>query len=102
MKFVVVPALLSCLALATLPSCTPKSGGAVAKTAPAAPAKTYADAWDITVSETPLGTVTGVLTLTEADGALAGSLRTGGQTYRMKRVARTDEGVTATFFFMNS
>ena len=102
MKIVVLTALLSGVALATFPSCTPKAGEAAAKTsatAPAAPAKSYADAWDITVSDTPLGTVTGVLTLTETDGALGGSLRTGGQTYAMKRVVRTDDGVTATFFF---
>lgn len=103
MKKVVVPALLSCLTLAALPSCSPRGGGAVTTTeAPAeaaAPAKDYADAWDLTVSETPLGTVTGVLTITEADGALGGSLRTQGVTYDMKRVVRTDDGITASFFF---
>ena len=99
MKFVVVPALVSCLALASLPSCSPRAGGAAAETAPAAPAKSYADAWAVTIAGTPMGTVEGVMTITEADGALGGTMRAQGATFQLKDVARTDGGLAASFYY---
>ena len=90
----------SAIALAT--SCNPtRTVAASVKTdnAAAPAAKSFADAWDVTIAGTPMGTVTGVLTVTETDGALGGTLRAQGQTLQLKSVNRTADGMDATFYY---
>ena len=101
MKALLTAALLLSLAAA----CTPKAADATATTAPAktatpAPAaKSFADEWDVSIADTPMGNVSAVLAITEADGALGGTIRAQGQTYQLKDVKRTADGMTATFFY---
>ena len=97
MKHLLAASLL--LSLAAAPACTPKAADATAATAPAAPAKSFADEWDVSIADTPMGNVSAVLAITETDGALGGTIRAQGQTYQLKDVKRTADGMTATFFY---
>ena len=90
--------------LLALSACTPKAtnGPASAKTdttASATPAKSFVDAWDVTMSDTPLGTVNGVLTVEETAGKLGGVFVSQGQTYSLTKAAVTDAGMTASFYY---
>ena len=90
----------SAIALAT--SCNPtRTVAASAKTdnAAAPAAKSFADEWDVSIAGTPMGNVNAVMAVTETDGALGGTIRAQGQTYRLKDVKRTADGMTATFFY---
>ncbi len=89
--------------LLTLFACTPKATGpASAKTDTSAsmtPAKSFVDAWDVTMSDTPLGTVSGLLTVEETAGKLGGTFVAQGQTYTLTKAAVSDDGMTATFYY---
>ena len=68
-------------------------------TAPApAAAASYAGQWTVTVNDTPAGTVTGQMTLTETADGLSGSFTAGGATTDLRSVTRTDDGLTITFY----
>ncbi len=94
------------LSLLSVFACTPKAAGpASAKTdtsvtsMPSTPAKSFVDAWDVTMSDTPLGTVKGVLTITDTGGKLGGSFVAQGQTYTITKAAATASGMTASFYY---
>lgn len=69
---------------------------------PAAPATaqaSYAGDWDLTVMDTPAGTVKGILTLTEtADDALGGTINVNGSDVNLRSVERTADGLLITFY----
>ena len=99
MKHLLTAALLLSLAAA---ACTPKAATTTASaktTTPAPAAKSFADEWDVSIADTPMGNVTAVLAITDTDGALGGTIRAQGQTYQLKDVKRTANGMTATFFY---
>lgn len=90
--------------LLVLTACTPKAttGPASAKTDTSAsrtPAKSFVDRWDVTMNDTPLGTVSGVLTITDTAGKLGGTFVTERQTYTLTKTAVGDDGMTATFYY---
>ena len=88
-------ALLSLAAVA----CSPKATTATSPTATTTAAKSFADDWDVSIAGTPMGNVNAVLSLTDTDGALSGTIRAQGQTYQLKSASRTADGVNATFFY---
>lgn len=65
---------------------------------PAATAQTYAGDWDVKVSDTPSGTVTGMLSLVENAEGLSGEFTAGGQTTKLRSVAKTDDGLVIQFY----
>ncbi len=99
MKPIVLLSLLLTLSLA----CTPKAAGpGSTRTNPpvsVTPAKSFVDSWNVTMSDTPLGTVNGVLTVRDTGGKLGGTFVAEGQTYTLTKAAATDAGMTATFYY---
>lgn len=92
--FLLAAALAACSSTRQTAATTPPPAEATA------PAKTFVDAWDVTIAETPMGTVEGVLTLTEGDdGTLGGTLVSQGATIDLKTAERTDDGVLVTFYY---
>ncbi len=91
--------------LTTLMACTPRVATDTAfpsvlpetKT-PANPQTTYAGSYDVTVSGTPAGTVSGLLLLTEVEGTLAGSFVSGGSTTALQSVSTTEDGLRISFY----
>ena len=54
----------------------------------------------MTVQDTPLGTVKGDLLLTQADdGSLSGTFTSSGQTLKLTKVQRTDDGLAVSFYY---
>ena len=81
-------------------SCTAPT---VTSTAPApAPtetmAETYAGDWDVTVSDTPAGTVKGILTITDSGDGMSGSFSSQGKSTDLRSVERTDAGLLIKFY----
>lgn len=88
--------LLAAALAVTACGSTRKAAGSEA----AAPAKTFVDAWDVTIANTPMGTVTGVLTLTEGeDQTLGGTFAGEGETFQLKDVSVDDTSLRATFYY---
>ncbi|MCP9235944.1 hypothetical protein [Lewinella sp. JB7] len=65
---------------------------------PPTPQATYAGDWEVTISDTPGGTVTGTLTLSETEEGLAGAFVAGGSTTTLRSVKATDEGMRIEFY----
>ncbi|MEL7163040.1 MAG: hypothetical protein AAFN92_19935, partial [Bacteroidota bacterium] len=53
-------------------------------TAPKKAASTYAGTWNVTVNDTPLGTVAGELMITDTDGKLGGKFTFDGRSYPLE------------------
>lgn len=89
----------------SLSSCNTTKTAAAAKApeaemtkAPMAPS--YAGTWDITVEDTPLGTQTGTMVLTDTDGVLTGTFKMDqGGTMKLKTINTTDSGMSSSFYF---
>ncbi len=64
-----------------------------------APKATYAGTYNLMVAGTPLGDVRGELTITESAEGLGGTFVSNGQNFKLKNVAPTDDGMTATFYY---
>ncbi len=97
-------ALLLILSLLLALGCTPRaSTTASPEPLPEAPAgestaMTYVGEYDVTVSDTPAGTVTGTLMITEVDGDLTGSFVAGGSSTELQSVSTTDDGLRINFY----
>lgn len=90
------PALLVLL----LASCGSAPKPAAAETEMSTPAASYAGDWTVTVEDTPMGTTTGTMKLTETDGKLTGVFVMGdGKSLPLKSVTPTDDGLTTSFYF---
>ncbi|WP_116106383.1 hypothetical protein [Lewinella sp. IMCC34191] len=59
---------------------------------------TYAGDWDITVMDTPGGTVKGVLSLTGSGDELDGTINVNGSSVDLSSVERTDDGLMIEFY----
>lgn len=85
-------------------SCTPRAATVPAPDVlpetmtPETPQETYAGDYDVTVSDTPGGTVTGSLMLMEGGGELSGNFVSGGSTMELKSVSKTDDGLRISFY----
>ncbi|MBB4081039.1 hypothetical protein GGR28_003680 [Lewinella aquimaris] len=66
--------------------------------APAAPQATYAGEWEVTVSDTPGGTVTGLLSLEEGAEGMTGSFVSGGTTTQLSSVEPSEDGLRIEFY----
>jgi hypothetical protein len=92
-------ALLTVLAIGCSTPTATSPSGSDSPTAPApAPAASYAGDWDLTIRNTPVGTFTGVLSITETDDGLSGTLTSSGQTIDMRSVEQTDDGMRVEFY----
>ena len=93
--------LIYCLLLTGLACSTPQ---AVAPEVPAsppatAPAPSYTGEYDLKVMDTPAGTVSGTLMLTEGEGDdLSGTITVNGKATDLREVRRTDDGVMIKFY----
>ena len=85
--------LLSAALLFTVGCSTP-----TASTSPASPPPSYAGIYDLTVQNTPAGTITGTLTLMEDEDGLSGTLSGDGNTTDLRTITQTEEGITITFY----
>lgn len=93
------PALLVLL-LASCGSAPKPAATATEMAAPASPAASYAGNWAVTVKDTPMGTATGTMKLTETDGKLAGVFVTAdGKSLPLKSVSPTADGLMTSFYF---
>lgn len=93
--------VLSFFLLLVVSCSTPASTAtASASTAPAAAPKSYAGEWAVKVSDTPAGTVAGVMTLAEGEDGLTGSFNAGGNSTELRSVERTDDGLLIKFYSM--
>ena len=87
-----------CLLLAAACS-TPTVATPPATEAPApAAALSFAGDWDVTVMDTPAGTVKGAMTLTDGADGLDGTFTVGGNNVDLKSVERTSDGLLVTFY----
>jgi hypothetical protein len=88
------------LLLLTMVACsTPTSTSTT--TAPASaptPAASYAGTWALSIQNTPAGTITGDLQLSETSGELSGKLLTGGSEIDVPTVERTSDGLRLEFY----
>ena len=64
-----------------------------------APKATYAGSYNLMVEGTPLGDVQGELMITDSAEGMGGTFVSNGQTFKLKNVAPTDDGMTATFYY---
>lgn len=85
--------LLSAALLFTVGCSTP-----TVTASPASPPPSYAGLYDLTVQNTPGGTVTGTLTLLEDEEGLSGTLSASGATTDLRTVTQTEDGITITFY----
>ena len=72
---------------------------ACAGTRTKAPAKSYADRWDITIYGTPMGTISGILNLVEGEDGIGGTFSAQGEVYELQTVFAEAEKLSAVFFF---
>lgn len=63
------------------------------------PAKTFADTWTVSMSNTPLGNVEGELTIVSTAEGMSGTWSADGQTLPLSTVMKTEEGMVAVFYF---
>lgn len=96
MRYLIFAALLLVALGCSTPQATATSPTATAPAA--APDKTYADVWEVTVSNTPMGTVNGEMTLEEGPDGMTGSFTAGGKSTELRNVERTDEGLLIEFY----
>ena len=91
--------ILCCLLLAGACSTPTVATPPATETAVAEALPTYAGDWEVTVMDTPAGTVKGAMTLTEgAKGMLDGTFEVGGNDVDLKSVERTSDGLLITFY----
>ncbi|WP_116126857.1 hypothetical protein [Lewinella sp. IMCC34183] len=94
--------LIILLALACASACTPtRDASAAATTTPATTtpdAPSYAGEWDVTVSDTPAGTVRGTLVLSEGDDGLEGVFVVEDAETKLRSVSATDAGLKLSFY----
>ena len=95
--------LIYCLLLAGMACSTPQAATPeVAAPAPppaTSPAPSYAGDYDLKVMDTPAGTVSGTLSLSEGDGdELSGTITVNGNAVDLREVNRTDDGITLKFY----
>lgn len=84
--------LLSLLAVLLFHSCgTTKKG--------LAPSKSFADTWQVSVSNTPLGNVEGILQLAQTAEGYTGVFKTQGQDFPLKNIAVAETSLQAAFYF---
>lgn len=96
MRYLIFIALLSLGCSTTKTTATDSTNAAPA--APPTKEASYAGDWEMTVSNTPAGTVTGMMTITETADGLAGTYTVDGQAIELRRVARTKEGIAIDFY----
>lgn len=82
--------ILLCFLVLSIASCA---------SAPKMASPAYAGSWNVTVLNTPLGTVEGELVLTGTDDNLSGQFVTPGATYPLKKALKTEKGLSLAFFF---
>lgn len=87
-----------CLLLAVACSTPTVATPPPAETPVATPALTYAGDWDVTVMDTPAGTVKGTMSLADGTDGLEGSFNVGGTDVDLKSVERTADGLLVTFY----
>lgn len=85
-----IASLLLCSFVFLLTACSPKVAAVV---------PSYAGTWDVTVKDTPLGTVSGDMVLAETDGALTGSFTFDGTTYPLTSAKKTEDGLAVSFYY---
>ncbi|CAH1001927.1 hypothetical protein LEM8419_02841 [Neolewinella maritima] len=97
--------ILLALSLLLIVACsTPRASGGQTSiasptpTAPAAPAPSYAGEWEVTVKDTPGGTVTGTLMLTETADGLTGAFVAGEQETELRTVTAADGVLRLSFY----
>ncbi len=93
--------LLILLTVSLVACSTPRASGTTSSQpteAPAAAEPSYTGAWDITVMDTPAGTVKGTLTLTESTEGLGGTINVNGSDVNLREVKRTEEGLLINFY----
>lgn len=96
MRYLLIFAFLLILIACSTPQSTATTPETTAPAA--APSETYAGMWDVTVSDTPMGTVNGELSLQEGANGLEGSFTAGGQSTDLRSVGRTDDGLLIMFY----
>lgn len=97
MRILFTLAVLS-LALGCSTPRTNTTTNAPTEVATPAPAPTFAGDWEVTVEDTPAGTVNGTLSLMEDNGEWSGTFASGGSTIDMETVRRTDDGLMVQFY----
>ena len=98
--------LAFCLSLLLFAGCAPRAAATPQDApdampeamAPASPQGSYAGEYDITVSDTPAGTVSGTLMLMQEGDDMSGSFMSGGNTTELKSVTKTADGVRISFY----
>ena len=89
---------LCCLCLAAA-CATPTVATPPAAEVPApAETLTFAGDWDVSVMDTPAGTVKGTMTLTDGAEGLGGTFKVGANDVDLKSVERTSDGLLITFY----
>ena len=89
---------LCCLLLAAACSTPTVATPPATETTAADALPTYAGDWEVTVMDTPAGTVKGAMTLTEEAEGLDGTFEVGGNDVDLKSVERTSDGLLITFY----
>lgn len=63
------------------------------------PSKSFADAWEVLVSNTPLGDVQGTLRLSQTADSYTGVFQTQGQEFPLKNIVVSETELQAAFYF---
>ena len=91
-----LPLLVACSTPRATTEATTAPG--VETTAPATAPASFAGTWSVTVSNTPVGTVTGDMMLTEGPDGLTGTFSAGSGEAELSSVTTTDEGLQVVFY----
>ena len=97
MRFLIFSLSILCAVGCSTPN-TATSTSSAETTGVSESAATYAGEWDVTVSDTPAGTVTGTIMLMEGEDGLTGKFSSGGSETDLRSVRATEEGLSITFY----
>ena len=93
-------AILVTLMMASCSTSKPAVTATATEVAATSTSGSYAGDWMVTVEDTPLGTTTGTMKLTESAGELSGVFVTdAGSILKLKKITTTDSGMSTSFYF---